>query len=152
MYKLVEEKLDLMLVIGGWNSSNTSHLQEIAAERGIPSYWIDSENRIGPGNKIAYKLNVSINAQSSNVSIDIKFQIFFPFSFSSPLIFSKYLSLNCFNVTLQQHGELVEKENFLPEGPITIGVTSGGSTPDKVILLQQKNVFFTMAILCHKLG
>jgi len=34
-----------MVVIGGFNSS-IPHLQEIAIERGIPSYHIDSAERI----------------------------------------------------------------------------------------------------------
>jgi 4-hydroxy-3-methylbut-2-en-1-yl diphosphate reductase len=55
MFELVEEKLDLMLVIGGYNSSNTTHLQEIAVERSIPSYHIDCADRILTGNRIEHK-------------------------------------------------------------------------------------------------
>lgn len=55
MFDLVEEELDLMVVIGGFNSSNTTHLQEIAIEHKIPSYHIDSSDRILPGNRIEHK-------------------------------------------------------------------------------------------------
>jgi 4-hydroxy-3-methylbut-2-enyl diphosphate reductase len=98
MFKLVDEKIDLMLVIGGYNSSNTTHLQEIAIERGIPSYHIDSDARILDGNRIEHK----------------------------PL--GKDLEI---------------AENWLPAGKITIGVTSGASTPDKVVEDAIERIFAT---------
>jgi len=55
MLKLVDEPVDIMVVIGGFNSSNTTHLQEIAVDRHITSYHIDGSNRIGPGNRIEHK-------------------------------------------------------------------------------------------------
>jgi 4-hydroxy-3-methylbut-2-enyl diphosphate reductase len=88
MFDLVEEDLSLMVVIGGYNSSNTTHLQEIAIERQIPSYHIDSASRIGPGNRVEHK----------------------------PL--GKPLEI---------------AEPWLPEGKIVVGITSGASTPDKVV-------------------
>jgi 4-hydroxy-3-methylbut-2-enyl diphosphate reductase len=88
MFALVDEPLDLMVVIGGYNSSNTTHLQEIAVSRGIRSFHIDTPDRIGPGNRIEHK----------------------------PL-----------------GGELDLVEPFLPEGAIRVGITSGASTPDRVV-------------------
>jgi 4-hydroxy-3-methylbut-2-enyl diphosphate reductase len=88
MFSLVDEPLDLLVVIGGYNSSNTTHLQEIAVSRGIRSFHIDTPERIGPGNRIEHK----------------------------PL-----------------GAELVVEEPFLPEGPIRVGITSGASTPDRVV-------------------
>ena len=87
MQLIVEEKLDLMVVIGGFNSSNTTHLQEIAIERGIASYHIDCVERIN-ANGIEHRL------------LD---------------------------------GSLQVSQNWLPKGAITIGVTSGASTPDIVV-------------------
>lgn len=55
MLKLVEEPMDLALVIGGYNSSNTGHLHEIAVAHKLPAYHIDGPDCIGPGNSISHK-------------------------------------------------------------------------------------------------
>jgi 4-hydroxy-3-methylbut-2-enyl diphosphate reductase len=38
---LLREPLDLMIVVGGFNSSNTCHLAELSAERGVATYHIE---------------------------------------------------------------------------------------------------------------
>lgn len=96
MFELVDETVDLMVVIGGYNSSNTTHLQEIAVERDIPSYHIDGPERIGPGNQIEHKV---------------------------------------------LHGELTLTQDWLPDGPITVGVTSGASTPDRAVESAIERIF-----------
>ncbi|MBF2014562.1 MAG: 4-hydroxy-3-methylbut-2-enyl diphosphate reductase [Rivularia sp. T60_A2020_040] len=88
MLELVEEKLDLMIVIGGFNSSNTSHLQEIAVERELPSYHIDSVARIISPDSIEH---------------------------------------------CQLNGNIEISNQWLPDGKIVVGITSGASTPDKVV-------------------
>ena len=55
MLELVKEQLDLVIVIGGYNSSNTGHLYEIAVEHHPTAYHIDGDNCIGPGNRISHK-------------------------------------------------------------------------------------------------
>jgi len=44
-YQLLETDADLALVVGGYNSSNTSHIVELC-ERKFPTYFINSENEI----------------------------------------------------------------------------------------------------------
>lgn len=88
MFDLVKEDLSLMIVIGGFNSSNTTHLQEIAVENQIPSYHIDSVERILSRDRLEHK----------------------------PL-----------------GQDITVAENWLPSGEIVVGVTSGASTPDKVV-------------------
>jgi len=42
---LLKEKADLAIVVGGYNSSNTSHIAELCEER-LPTYFINSANAI----------------------------------------------------------------------------------------------------------
>ena len=44
-YKLLETNADLALVVGGYNSSNTSHIVELC-ERQFPTYFINSDEEI----------------------------------------------------------------------------------------------------------
>ena len=43
--KLLETEADLAIVVGGYNSSNTSHLVELCEEK-LPTYYIDSPDKI----------------------------------------------------------------------------------------------------------
>lgn len=91
LFEMLEKKdeLDMMMVVGGFNSSNTSHLQEIAEHAGLTSYWVDRPECVGPGNKILFRYS---------------------------------------------DGKEQTVEDWLPtDRPITIGLTSGASTPDKVV-------------------
>jgi 4-hydroxy-3-methylbut-2-enyl diphosphate reductase len=42
---LLQEPLDIMLVVGGYNSSNTTHLAEMSGEK-VPSYFIRNASKI----------------------------------------------------------------------------------------------------------
>ena len=46
MHALVESGLDLALVIGGYKSSNTSHLVEVAEAAKVPCYFIEDAEKI----------------------------------------------------------------------------------------------------------
>ena len=54
VYSLVREGLDLMIVIGGYNSSNTNHLGEIASQH-TSAYHIDDANCIIDRCRIRHK-------------------------------------------------------------------------------------------------
>ncbi len=86
--EMMKEPLGLVLVIGGFNSSNTSHLCEIA-EQHAPAYHIDEADCILSGQEIRHK----------------------PVGGPAPVV----------------------SRDWLPEGPGTIGITAGASTPNRVI-------------------
>lgn len=86
--KLATEGVDLMIVVGGYNSSNTSHLVEISLHYG-PAYHVKDAECIVSRHMIRHK---------------------------------KVFSM-----------EELETSPWLPEGNITIGITAGASTPNRVI-------------------
>ncbi len=80
--------LDLVLVIGGYNSSNTTHLVEIS-EQFAPAFHIDGAEEIRSKDEIYHQ---PLGSQERTPSSD-----------------------------------------WLPSGPITVGITAGASTPNRIV-------------------
>ena len=85
---LAEQSLHLMLVVGGFNSSNTFNLARIC-EQAVPTYHIADTSGLVAIDEIRHK----------------------------PL----------------NSAEEITTRNWLPEGEVTIGLTSGASTPDNLV-------------------
>jgi 4-hydroxy-3-methylbut-2-enyl diphosphate reductase len=85
---MAAEPLNLMVVIGGLNSSNTCNLARISAER-LPTYHIADPGRLLSATEIRHK----------------------------PV----------------GRSEEITTSGWLPPGPLSIGLTSGASTPDNLV-------------------
>ena len=85
---LDEQPLELMIVIGGYNSSNTQNLARICAGH-LPTYHIAQPDCIRDARTIAHR---PAGGTAETTSSD-----------------------------------------WLPEGPVRIGLTSGASTPDNIV-------------------
>ena len=86
--ELLKEKMDLLLVVGGYNSSNTSHLAEMA-EAQLPTYFVRGADKLESAARITH-------------------------------------------YNLHQKSEIVT-ENWLPGGPVIVGITAGASCPNNLI-------------------
>src|SRR6059058_4593290 len=87
---LLEEPLTAMIVIGGFNSSNTISLAALCAER-VPTYHIETSTAIDPSAK-------SVHYRLAQI----------------------------------KHAE-AEATDWMPDGPVRIGITAGASTPNNKI-------------------
>jgi 4-hydroxy-3-methylbut-2-enyl diphosphate reductase len=85
---LAERSLDLMIVLGGYNSSNTCNLARICAER-VPTYHIAEPGCLTSTDEIQHK-------------------------------------------PVTDKHETTTRE-WLPRGPLAVGLTSGASTPDNLV-------------------
>jgi len=88
--ELLGEPLDVMVVIGGFNSSNTISLAALCAER-VPTYHVETPGAIDPAARTIH-----------------------------------------YRPAGKTHGE-AERADWLPPGPVRVGITAGASTPNSKI-------------------
>src|SRR5204863_1640960 len=86
--ELLDVRMNLLLVVGGYNSSNTSHLAEMGEEK-LPTYFVRNASRLLSEKEI---LHYDLHAR-----------------------------------------EEVIAQNWLPAGPIVVGITAGASCANNLI-------------------
>ena len=86
--ELLDVKMDLLLVVGGYNSSNTSHLAEMGEEK-LPTYFVRNASRLLSPSEI---LHYDLHAKTEIIARD-----------------------------------------WLPPGPLVVGITAGASCPNNLI-------------------
>jgi 4-hydroxy-3-methylbut-2-enyl diphosphate reductase len=86
--ELLNVPLNLLLVVGGYNSSNTSHLAEMGEEK-LPTYFVLNASRLLSDKEIQH-------------------------------------------YNLHEKREVIAKD-WLPSGPIVVGITAGASCPNNLI-------------------
>ncbi len=60
---LLQEPLDLMVVVGGYNSSNTCHLAELSARHGVTTFHIEDAEGVDPATGILRHQEVGTKAR-----------------------------------------------------------------------------------------
>lgn len=66
VYALLEQEADFAIVVGGYNSSNTSHLVDLCEEK-LTTYFINGADKIFDENKIFhYNLHTSTEVETTN--------------------------------------------------------------------------------------
>ena len=86
--ELLDVQMDLLIVVGGYNSSNTSHLAEMGEEK-LPTYFVLNASRLLSTEEILH-------------------------------------------YDLHERREVVAR-NWLPQGPVDVGITAGASCPNNLI-------------------
>ncbi len=89
LFELLRSPLDMLLVVGGYNSSNTTHLAEIGEREKVPTFFVRNAECLHSADEIAH--------------YDLHFRT-----------------------------EILG-QNWLPSGPLYIGITAGASCPNNLI-------------------
>ena len=74
LFDLLRAPMDLMLVVGGYNSSNTSHLAEIGEQK-LPTYFIRNAARLETGERITHYNLHAKKEQTSEGWLPVKDQV-----------------------------------------------------------------------------